>query len=127
MTTPVTVAGITFNPAPLFPEKPYAITLTPDHRLQELLANNVKTLITYARHGAKRPTPRQQVAFTLILMAKDGNHRYAGVLDDALCYSASLLKVGVMYAAYEYRAAANRFLQANTIDPARPDADFFDK
>ena len=59
MTTPVTVAGITFNPAPLFPEKPYAITLTPDHRLQELLANNVKTLITYARHGAKRPTPRQ--------------------------------------------------------------------
>jgi hypothetical protein len=127
VTTPVTVAGITFNPAPLFPEKPYAITLTPDHRLQELLANNVKTLITYARHGAKRPTPRQQVAFTLILMAKDGNHRYAGVLDDALCYSASLLKVGVMYAAYEYRAAANRFLQANTIDPARPDADFFDK
>ncbi len=100
---------------PLIAAAPYQIKLATDAVLKSKLTANVSSLITYAKHGAKSPVPKKNVPFSLILMAKDGNHKYAGVHDWDMCYSGSLPKVAVMYAAFEYRAAANRFLQANKI------------
>ncbi|MEO8880071.1 MAG: hypothetical protein ABI446_06695 [Gemmatimonadaceae bacterium] len=99
------------KPVSPFADKPYAIDLVDDAVLAGFLKKNVNNLIKYAKNGATIPTPAKQVPFSMILMSKDGHHKYAGVDDDAICYAASLLKVGVMYAAYEYLAAANRFLQ----------------
>lgn len=53
----------------------------------------------------------QKIAFSLLALARDGNHIYAGVNDDTMHYSASLLKVSAMYAAHELLASANRLAQ----------------
>jgi len=55
------------------------------------------------------------VPFSMIALATDGKHRYAGVFDTEMDFSGSLLKVGVMYAAFELRAAANRLVAAKGI------------
>jgi hypothetical protein len=111
------------KPPSLFADNPYEITLVPDPVLARLLEAKRKLNVTYtARAGNKAPVPRSLPSFSLILFSKDGKHRYAGIDDDVVCYSASLLKVGVMYAAHELLAAANRFRDAQGITV---DTDFF--
>jgi hypothetical protein len=110
-TSPAATVGVAKpKPVSFFADRPYDIALTPDSTLTNLLTSNVTSLIKY---DAQPHAPAPFVPFSLILLSKDGKHRYAGVNDDAVCYSGSLLKVGVMYAAFEIRAAANRFLAAN--------------
>ncbi|MEO8880072.1 MAG: hypothetical protein ABI446_06700 [Gemmatimonadaceae bacterium] len=53
--------------------------------------------------------PHPRVPFSIIALVKDGKHLYAGnEYDQEMHFSASLLKVAVMYVAYELRAAATR-------------------
>jgi hypothetical protein len=56
--------------------------------------------------------PKAHVPFSLIALASDNNHRYAGILDDDEDFSGSLMKVAAMYAAFELRAAALRFAKS---------------
>ncbi|MEO8880073.1 MAG: hypothetical protein ABI446_06705 [Gemmatimonadaceae bacterium] len=53
----------------------------------------------------------------MIALAKDGKHLYAGFRDDDMDFSGSLLKVAVLYAAFELRAAANRLAAEIELTP----------
>ena len=64
-----------------------------------------------------------RVPFSMIALATDGNHREASHLGPEMDFSGSLLKLGVMYAAFELRAAANRLVTATPIDKVLPSID----
>lgn len=66
----------------------------------------------------------QKVAFSILCFTMNGHHRYAGVDDDKMHYSASLLKVAAMYAAHELLAAANRLARIPGQHRASPAAFF---
>jgi hypothetical protein len=68
--------------------------------------------------------PNQKVAFSILCLAMNGNHRYAGIDDDKMHYSASMLKVAAMYAAHELLAAANRLARTPGPHTASPAAFF---
>jgi hypothetical protein len=100
-------------PAPILPfppVSPYKWTGAPDATLGKLLTAAASDPANLARLGKKPHMP-----LSMIALATDGNHRYAGVLDTEMDFSASLLKVAVMYAAFELRAAANRLAAAGGI------------
>lgn len=69
--------------------------------------------------------PTQKVAFSILCFATNGHHRYAGVDDNTMHYSGSLLKVAAMYPAHELLAAANRL--ARKEGPHRASVDAFFK
>jgi hypothetical protein len=71
--------------------------------------------------GMLGPKP---VAFSMLCLTTSGVHRYAGVNDDKLHYSASLLKVAAMYAAHELLAAASRLARTPGGNWATPAAFF---
>jgi hypothetical protein len=89
---------------------PYPWTGAPDPVLQQALAAAAGDTANTSRLGRKPHVP-----FSMIALATDGKHRYAGVYGTEMDFSGSLLKVGVMYAAYELRAAANRLAAAQAI------------
>ncbi len=68
-----------------------------------------------AAHDAQKAAglfgPNSAIAISMIALATNGNHKYAGLLDDRKHFSASLLKVAAMYCAHELLAAARRLAQ----------------
>jgi hypothetical protein len=64
----------------------------------------------------------QKVAFSILCLTTNGHHRYAGVDDNTMHYSASLLKVAAMYAAHELLAAATRLARTPGAHRASPAA-----
>jgi hypothetical protein len=112
---------------PFTPVSPYPWTGAPDPALQKALAAAAGDQANISRLGTKAHVP-----FSMIALATDGKHRYAGVSGTDMDFSGSLLKVAVMYAAFELRAAANRLIaalgipykpgQPQALPPAVPDA-----
>jgi hypothetical protein len=91
----------------------YSMVAT-DGALQVALGNALDAQVTAGRFGAN-----SHVAFSIIVLAKDQSHRYAGRFDDEMHFSASLVKVAAMYAAHELLAAARRLARLkNFADPA---------
>ena len=97
---------------------PYKLSTKRDATLQSTLKSNVDFQLNRRLPGK---SPRR-VPFSVLLLAQNsvGPHLYAGVDDDQLCFSASLLKPAVLYAAVELLAAANRLVAAQSItDPKK--------
>jgi len=102
-------------PAPILPFpplEPHRWTGVADPTLDQLLNHALQDPANLSRLGT---TPR--VPFSMIALATDGKHRVAGNPEAAsdMDFSGSLLKVAVMYAAFELRAAANRLALARSI------------
>jgi len=79
--------------------------------LKSTLTSNVQSILPkkYPIVSAGQRADPVMVPFSMLLVAGPaGSHVYAGVNDDSMCFSASLLKVAVMYAAMELFAGANR-------------------
>jgi len=89
---------------------PYPYLGVPDPTLQAELTKAMTLKANTDRLGDDPHVP-----FSMIALAADGKHRYAGVFDAEMDFSSSLLRVGVLYAAFELRAAVNRLAVANTI------------
>jgi hypothetical protein len=87
----------------------YALGDAPDTKLKSELKKALDDMGAAGKLGASPLIP-----FSMIAIATDGNHKYAGVLDDQMCYSASLLKVANLYAAHELRRAAREFSKSKT-------------
>jgi hypothetical protein len=105
-------------PAPILPfppVSPYPWSGAPDPTLGALL-----TTACQAQANVSRLGNHPHVPLSMIALATDGKHRYAGFLDTDMDFSASLLKVAVMYVAFELRAAANRLAVAKAIT-SQPD------
>ena len=92
-------------------------TINPDAALKTALQASVAEVASML--GAN-----QKVAFSILCFTSDGHHRYAGIDDDRMHYSASLLKVAAMYAAHELLAAANRLARTAGPHTATPAAFF---
>src|SRR5260221_10418277 len=75
----------------------------PDTLLQAKLDAALNAQKALGRFGAN-----SHVAFSLIVISKTGDHKYAGRFDEEMHCSASLVKVAAMYAAHELLAAARR-------------------
>jgi hypothetical protein len=96
-----------------FAPTPYPMVATPDPAFETALNNALD-----AQEAAGRFGPSSRIAFSIIALASDDNHRYAGSrrvvagntvrIDDEMHFSASLVKVAAMYAAHELLAAARR-------------------
>jgi hypothetical protein len=100
-----------------FAPAPYALDAPTDGTLQAALDQAV--LVAKPLLG---PNP---VAFALILIAGPGGvHKYAGVRADEMMFSASLVKVGAMYAAFELREAVRWFAEHKGTLFSDPDAFF---
>lgn len=94
------------NPLVLpFRTTPYVLDLLPDVALQAALKKAVND-------AAQKLGPSPHVPFSLILISTNGTHKYCGLFDDEMFFSASLLKVAPMYAAFELRAAVQRFAES---------------
>jgi hypothetical protein len=87
-----------------------SLTGAADGALLRLLNAACSDAANTSRLGAHPHVP-----FSMIALGTGGQLRYAGFHDDEMCFSASLLKVAVMYAAFELRAAANRLVAARGI------------
>ena len=59
---------------------------------------------------ASTPNPPNGAPIAIVAINPDGSRGYAGRLEFIECYSASLLKVAAMYAAFELRKACNEAL-----------------
>jgi hypothetical protein len=81
----------------------YPTVSTLDTLLQEKLDAALDAQKAAGRFGAN-----SDVAFSLIVISKTGDHKYAGRSDDKMHFSASLVKVAALYAAHELLAAARR-------------------
>lgn len=68
-------------------------------------------------------TEKGKTAFTIVQLSQKRCHQWAGFLQDQVHYSASLIKIVTIYAAYELRAAANRL--AKVLKP-KTDKELFD-
>jgi hypothetical protein len=95
---------------PFPPTSPYPWSGATDGTLTKLLNAACSDAANVSRLG-----DHPHVPFSMIALGTGGHHRYAGFHDDEMCFSASLLKVAVMYAAFELRAAANRLVAAQSI------------
>jgi hypothetical protein len=81
----------------------YPTISTPDDKFQAALEAALTAQATAGRFG-----PNSRIAFSMIALADNGNHRYAGKFHDDMDFAASLVKVAAMYAAHELLAAARR-------------------
>ena len=81
----------------------YPTVSTPDDVLQAKLDAALSAQKAAGRFGAN-----SHVAFSVIVISKTGDHKYAGQFDEEMHFSASLVKVAAMYAAHELLAAARR-------------------
>jgi hypothetical protein len=81
----------------------YPMVGSPDSQLQTALNEAHASVVAANEFGSN-----SHVAFSLILLATDGNHKYAGIFDNEMHFSASLVKVAAMYSAHELLAAARR-------------------
>jgi len=88
-----------------FAAVPYPTVSTPDDKFKTALTTALTAQVTAGRFG-----PNSRIAFSMIALASDGNHRYAGnnPIDEEMHFSASLVKVAAMFAAHELLAAARR-------------------
>jgi hypothetical protein len=86
-----------------FAEMPYPTVSAPDEALKTALGQAAA-----AQAAAGRLGPNSHVAFSLVALTSDGHHRYGGVFDEEMHFSASLVKVAALYAAHELLAAARR-------------------
>jgi CubicO group peptidase (beta-lactamase class C family) len=110
------------EPPPVSPFGTYAWTGATNATLEDLLTKEVAKPANMTSLHAPSPIP-----FSMIALAKDGKHLYAGSsskdaisgvvtrLDLEMDFSASLLKVGVLYAATELLAAVNRLVAQDSI------------
>lgn len=89
-----------------FPD-PKPDLLAPDSDLQQALDNAI----------ANSPQPSPAAPIAIVAINDLAPHGFAGRLEAEVHYSASLLKVAAMYAAYELRKAANELLGATQPDP----------
>jgi hypothetical protein len=109
---PFAAAAYPFTPNNTADAKSLAATLN------GILSSNLQTILpkTYPIPVPGQKARRVLVPFSILFIAAPGGSDiYAGVNDDAMCYSASLLKVAVMYAAFELLAAANRVAATVTV------------
>lgn len=90
-----------------FPD-PKPDLLAPDSDLQQALDNAIA--------NSSQPSPAAPIA--IVAINDSAPHSFAGRLEAEVHYSASLLKVTAMYAAFELRKAANELLLAAQPAPA---------
>src|SRR5437016_7866753 len=104
--TPVRTIPKSPPKGPLLPFRAteYEVVGTPDAILQ----TGLDQAVTHARTlGELGSNPR--VAFSVILLANNDNHKSAEFLGNEMFFSASVLKVAAMYAAHELRFAVRNF------------------
>jgi hypothetical protein len=122
---PIQIVGTVGPPDPKSPQPltPFAATAYPspdftkDTKLQAALESARTEMATQLG-----PHP---VAFSFLLRNANGSTRYAGVDDDLMHYSASMLKVAAMYAAHELLNAAKRLATSPPTGGTSPP--FFDR
>ncbi|PYJ73625.1 MAG: hypothetical protein DME75_01035, partial [Verrucomicrobia bacterium] len=104
--TPVRTIPKSPPKGPLLPFRAteYEVVGTPDAILQTGLDQAVAHARTLGELGSN---PR--VAFSVILLANNDNHKSAEFLGNEMFFSASVLKVAAMYAAHELRFAVRNF------------------
>ncbi|HTD62716.1 MAG TPA: hypothetical protein VK679_18810 [Gemmatimonadaceae bacterium] len=101
-----------------FASAPYALNvLSPTDPLSTLLQSKLAANVTANFSGNYPDHKAKLVPFSIMLLSHDpkGAHAYAGVNDTKMCFSASLLKPGVAFAAFELLAAANRIAAGTAI------------
>jgi hypothetical protein len=121
---PIQIVGTVEGPDPDLPQPltPFAATFYPspdftkDTKLQAALES--------ARGEMAAQLGPKPVAFSFLLRNANGSTRYAGVDDDLMHYSASMLKVAAMYAAHELLNAAKRLATRPAADRSTPEAFF---
>ena len=107
------------------PLTPFSATPYPEIEVRPANAaflNMLKSSITSRQ--ALLGGPAQKVAWSILAFATNGQHLYAGIDDNVMHYSASMLKVAAMYAAHELLAAANRLARLPGPHRANPTAFF---
>jgi hypothetical protein len=96
----------------LFGKKTQVVNIKPTIPLQAYLDKYYKETLALGRLGAQPPddsTPNLQVPISLFAHANTGGlHEYAGVHHDDMHFSASLLKVAPMFAAFSLREEARK-------------------
>jgi hypothetical protein len=112
------------SPGAAQPLTPFAAVLYPTLDLDTKDAALQAALEASITEVAGMLGPNQRVAFSILCLTTNGRHRYAGVNDDKMHYSASLLKVAAMYAAHELLAAASRLARTSGPHRASPEAFF---
>jgi len=101
-----------------FAAAPYSLNLlSSSHPLSTKLEASLGTNVNANFSGHYPDHALIDVPFSIMLLAPNdaGPHVYAGWKDTQMNFSASLLKPGVMYAAFELLAAANRIAAAHPI------------
>jgi hypothetical protein len=90
--------------------QPNAVPVAPKHSLQEYLAKAYAEALAAHKLGtqpADDSTAKLHVPISMFAHVRTGSgHFYAGIHDDEMHFSASLLKVAAMFAAYSLRAEA---------------------
>lgn len=113
------IIGLFTSPDPSKPDVPSIKTL---NSLQKYLSKAYKDALLANNLGtqpADDSAANLHVPISLSALAKSGNqHLYAGVHDDEMHFSASLLKVAAMFSAYSLRAEARQLAATGGItDP----------
>jgi len=129
------IIGLFTSPAPSQPSIPH---ITPQHSLEQYLNRSYKNAKTAGKLGPDLGL-KTCVPISIFLRTKSGPHVYAGNsdtisgqlhhLDEEECYSASLIKVAAMFAAFKLRAEARALIgdiQAGTVT-STTQLDFFNK
>jgi hypothetical protein len=120
---PINIVGTVPPPGANQPLAPFAPVAYPTLDLDTIDTPLLQALTdAIAAVGAAGLGTSQKVAFSILCFATNGHHRYAGVGDNTMHYSGSLLKVAAMYAAHELLAAANRLPQTPGPHRATPTA-----
>lgn len=128
------ITGLFANPGPGQPPIP---PMTPQHSLEEYLNRIYKNVKSAGKLGPDLGL-KTCVPISIFLRSKSGPPIYAGNsdtiagqvhrLDEEECYSASLIKVAAMFAAFKLRAEARALIgdmQAGTVVPSTNQTDFF--
>jgi hypothetical protein len=98
----------------------YQVNLLPaDDPKTVKLHNCIQKYRDIAYSAAYPDGTHPHIPFSMMFLATspDGPHIYAGVDHTVMYFSASLLKVGVMFAAFELRESADRLASTLTIPP----------
>lgn len=108
------------DPSKQVPPTPPIPDIPPQTSLQQCLSAAYKDILSAHKLGAQPDddsTANLHVPISLFAHAKSGDHHhYAGIHDDEMHFSASLLKVAAMFAAYSLRAEARQLAQTGFAD-----------
>jgi hypothetical protein len=104
-TLPVPGSPGAVQPLTPFAAVRYPTVSTPDDKFKAALTTALGAQAAAGRFGSG-----SRIAFSMIALASNGNHKYAGndPVDEEMHFSASLVKVAAMFAAHELLAAARR-------------------